>query len=122
MFVSGFPHPDRPHSNLVLADMGCRNTVFTAQAQSGVYSMKKWCDAGVGRLRVELVDEHPDDTERVVSTYLDVLSGNIRPRDAWEDLKHIRDSNGREGGVSHGSLRNAVERRAGEITNDKLIL
>ena len=105
--------------NLVLADMGCRNTVFTAQAQSGVHSIKEWRDVGIGRLRVELVDEEPEDVEQVITNYLGVLSGDIRPRDAWENLKHIRDSNGREGGVSHGSLRNGVERRAGEISNDR---
>ena len=108
--------------NLVLADMGCRNTVFTAEAQSGVHSIKEWRDAGIGRLRVELVDESPEDAEDVVSTYLGVMA-DLRPRDAWERLERIRDSNGRKGGVSLGSLKNGVERRAGEIVsgnNDRM--
>ena len=109
------------NDNLVLADMGCRNTVFTAEAQSGVHSIKEWSDVGIGRLRVELVDESPEDAEEVVSSYLGVMAGDLRPKDAWERLKHIRDSNGREGGVSLGSLKNGVERRAGEIvSNDRL--
>ena len=101
--------------NLVLADMGCRNTVFASEAQSGVHSLMEWRDVGIGRVRVELVDENTDDTERILRGYLGVLSGDIRPRDVWEELKDVRDSNGRAGGVSHGSLRNNVERRAGEL-------
>ena len=111
------------NDNLVLADMGCRNTVFTAEAQSGVHSIKEWRDAGIGRLRVELVDESPEDAEDVVFTYLSVMAGDLRPRDAWERLERIRDSNGRKGGVSLGSLKNGVERRAGEIvssSNDRM--
>eukprot|EP00957_Ditylum_brightwellii_P086205 6559219-Ditylum_brightwellii.AAC.1 len=101
--------------NLVLADMGCRNTVFSAQAQSGVHSIKEWSDAGIGKIRIELVDEGPEDVESIVIGYLDVLSGVKRPSAVWESLKHVRDSNGRAAGVSHGSLRNNVERRAGEV-------
>jgi collagenase-like PrtC family protease len=101
--------------NLVLADMGCRNTVFSAEAQSGVHSVKEWVDAGVGTLRIELVDEGQNDTKRIVQGYLDVINGKVKPSVVWETLKDIRDSNGRAGGVSHGSLRNNSERRAGEV-------
>ena len=41
--------------HLVLADMGCRNTVFNAQAQSGAEYLPTM-DAGP-HFRVELVDE-----------------------------------------------------------------
>ena len=90
-------------------------SVFASEAQSGVHSLMEWRDVGIGRVRVELVDENTDDTERILRGYLGVLSGDIRPRDVWEELKDVRDSNGRAGGVSHGSLRNNVERRAGEL-------
>lgn len=101
--------------NLVLADMGCRNTVFSAEAQSGIHSVKEWIEAGVGTLRIELVDEGQNDTKRIVEGYLDVMNGTVKPSVVWETLKDIRDSNGRAGGVSHGSLRNTSERRAGEV-------
>jgi collagenase-like PrtC family protease len=103
------------NDNLVLADMGCRNTVFSAQAQSGIYSLKDWADAGIGWMRIELVDEHNDDAIKIIDGYKGVLSGRESPRDIWDSLKSIRDSNGRMGGVSLGSLRNTAERRAGEI-------
>jgi collagenase-like PrtC family protease len=101
--------------NLVLADMGCRNTVFSAEAQSGIHSVKEWIEAGVGTLRIELVDEGENDVKRIIKGYLDVIDGNVKASSVWETLKDIRDSNGRAGGVSHGSLRNNTERRAGEL-------
>lgn len=102
--------------NLVLADMGCRNTVFAAQAQSGAHSAAEWIDAGVRYFRIELVDESSQDVGRMVDGYRKVLDGELKPSELWEILESIRDGNGRKAGVSFGSFRNGVERRAGEIT------
>jgi len=101
--------------NLVLADMGCRNTVFSAEAQSGLYSVLEWIDAGVGTLRVELVDENSEDVGKIVKAYMGVISGRSRVSDAWEMLKEVRDSNGRYMSVGVGSLRNVIERQAGAL-------
>lgn len=101
--------------NLVLADMGCRNTVFSAQAQSGAHSLSEWRSAGANSFRIELVDESNEDIHAIVQGYIDVLNGELKPNMLWEELEDVRDSNGRTGGVSFGSLRNGVERRAGEI-------
>ena len=95
--------------------MGCRNTVFGAEAQSGVHSLKEWSAAGASRFRIELVDEQDCDVELVVGGYIAVLNGSKRASELWESLKLVRDSNGRQGGVSLGSLRNSPVRRAGEI-------
>jgi hypothetical protein len=95
--------------------MGCRNTVFASEAQSGVHSLKEWKASGATRFRIELVDEDRDDVELIVKGYLAVLNGKTRASELWEFLKDVRDSNGRKGGVGHGSLRNTVVRRAGEI-------
>jgi collagenase-like PrtC family protease len=101
--------------NLVLADMGCRNTVFAAQAQSGVQSVRQWVEAGVGRIRVELVDEGAEDAETIVAGYIGVLAGTTKPSVVWESLQYMRDSNGRAAGVSLGSFRNTKERKAGAL-------
>mmetsp|Transcript_20948 Transcript_20948/g.30814 ORF Transcript_20948/g.30814 Transcript_20948/m.30814 type:complete len:1041 (-) Transcript_20948:80-3202(-) len=102
--------------NLVLADMGCRNTVFSAEAQSGIHSLHDWSNAGVGTIRIELVDEGKNDVKKIVKGYLDVLQGNEKASSVYEILGEVVDSNGRQGGVGFGSLRNGVERRAGEIS------
>ncbi|KAJ1493574.1 peptidase family U32-domain-containing protein [Baffinella frigidus] len=54
-------HLSDPQGNdhLVLADMGCRNTVvFNARAQSGAFYLQDLRDAGYRSFRIELVDEH----------------------------------------------------------------
>ena len=84
-------------------------------AQSGAHSIKDWVAAGASHFRVELVDESQEDTELVVSGYLELLSGEIKANSLWESLEDVRDSNGRTAGISFGSFRNGAERRAGEI-------
>ena len=103
--------------NLVLADMGCRNTVFSAESQSGLYSMNDWIKAGIGHLRIELVDESGEDAARIASLYLQFLSKEMQPEKVWKELDMIPDSNGRLGGVGVGSLRNSAERRSGELSS-----
>ena len=104
------------NDNLVLADMGCRNTVFASEAQSGIHSIQEWSNAGVGNIRIELVDEGKLDVQKIVKAYVDVLSGDEKGRNAWGLLEEVRDSNGRRAGVSYGSFRNTSERRAGELS------
>jgi len=101
--------------NLVLADMGCRNTVFAAQAQTGVYSLKEWNRTGIRQFRIEMVDEDHDNTQVVIDAYLRALTGELKPSEVWDTLDCIHDSNGRAPGVSLGSFHNSKERRAGEI-------
>jgi len=104
--------------NLVLADMGCRNTVFQAESQSGVDSLNEWVRAGVGHVRIKLVDEKGDDAVNVVNAYLQFLEKDKQASEVWSILEDVRDSNGRMAGVGIGSLRNSVERRSGEITSN----
>ena len=102
--------------NLLLADMGCRNTLFAAQAQSGAHSLSQWKQAGARHFRIELVDEGRDDVQRIVNGYKDVLDGKMKPKELWQDtLEMVQDSNGRTGGVSFGSFRNGKERKAGAL-------
>ncbi|KAL7536993.1 hypothetical protein ACHAXR_007521 [Thalassiosira sp. AJA248-18] len=106
--------------NLVLADLGCRNTVFMAESQSGVHSINEWMQAGVGHFRIELVDESGSDAVKIVSSYLQFLSKERQATDVWDELSGILDSNGRLGGVGVGSLRNSAERRSGELSSSSV--
>jgi collagenase-like PrtC family protease len=100
------------NDNLVL--VGCRNTVFSSESQTGVFRMNDWVRAGVGHFRIELVDESGIDATKIVNSYLQFISKEIQTSEVWDRLKIIPDSNGRLGGVGFGSLRNAAERRSGE--------
>ena len=64
----GMEHP-------VIVDVGCRNTVFNARAQSAAACLPQLLAAGVRRFRVELVRESEAETERVLRAYAALLAG-----------------------------------------------
>lgn len=64
----GFEHP-------VIVDVGCRNTVFNAQAQSAASLVPRLRDAGVGRFRIEFVWETREEASRVIHSYQELLAG-----------------------------------------------
>jgi putative protease len=58
----------------VMADVGCRNTVFGAQAQEASSHLKTWCDVGIEHYRLEFVHETADQVTHVVQAFDDALS------------------------------------------------
>jgi putative protease len=90
---AGMIHP-------VEADVGCRNTVFHAAAQSAASIFKAAERTGVQRFRIELVRESAKDVERIVSTYRQLWAEEIQVIDVYRALRT-------EGGygVVKGSLR-----------------
>ena len=90
---AGMAHP-------VEADVGCRNTVFHAAAQSAAGLVAGAQARGVGRFRVELVRERVDEVVRIVTAYRRLLEGKSTAAELWRSLKT-------EGGygVVKGSLR-----------------
>ena len=89
-----------------------------SESQSGIYNMNEWIEAGVGCLRIELVDETGDDATKILSSYLQFLRKEIHADCVWDTLETIPDSNGRLGGVGEGSLRNDVERKSGALSSN----
>jgi putative protease len=70
----GLVHP-------VVVDVGCRNTVFNAQAQSAASLVPDLLARGVRRLRVELVRESAEEAARVFTAYTQLIAGQLAPRD-----------------------------------------
>ncbi|MCC7072481.1 MAG: U32 family peptidase [Deltaproteobacteria bacterium] len=64
----------------VEADVGCRNTIFHARAQSAAALARRALDLGVRRFRVELVRERADEVARVVRGYRALLAGALDAR------------------------------------------
>ena len=62
--------------HLVLADQGCRNTVFNAKAQSGAEYMHRFLLSGIRRFRVELVDEPPEYVGPLLRWYRDIAQAS----------------------------------------------
>ncbi len=63
----------------VIVDVGCRNTVFNARAQSAAALVPGLLARGVQRFRVELVRETEAETREVLAAYADLLAGRIDP-------------------------------------------
>lgn len=61
----------------VVVDIGCRNTVFNAQAQSAAKAVPKLLSAGVKRFRAEFVWEDQATCAAVLSAWQSVLEGKL---------------------------------------------
>lgn len=66
-------HREREHP--VIVDVGCRNTVFNAAAQSAAGLASECASRGVRRFRVEFVWESGDEAARVLAAYGRLLRG-----------------------------------------------
>jgi collagenase-like PrtC family protease len=71
----------------VEADMGCRNTVFNAEAQSGLRDVDRFLRAGIRRFRIELLDHRPDEVAPIVALYRSALRGEVSGREAFGKLR-----------------------------------
>lgn len=66
----------------VIVDVGCRNTVFNAKAQSAASLVPELLARGVRRFRVEFVREDRAEAERVLDAYAGLLAGRLAAKDA----------------------------------------
>jgi U32 family peptidase len=92
--------------HLVRADLGCRNTVFNAEAQSGLGRLARFVAAGYRWFRVELADHAPEEVAPLVRTYTDALAGGLAGPDAWQQLQEAS-----RFGLTLGSLKVLDEER-----------
>jgi putative protease len=59
----------------LVADVGCRNTVFNARPQSAGRFLPRLLEFGVRQYRVELLRESSVETAKLLDSYADLLSG-----------------------------------------------
>jgi len=76
----GAEHPVR-------ADVGCRNTVFNALAQTGAEYAARMLALGARHFRLEFLNETPEQLTRTVSMYRQLLAGQISGHQLWRELK-----------------------------------
>jgi putative protease len=89
----------RGRAHPVLADVGCRNTVFGAEAQEASGHLEAWRRAGIRHFRLEFVHESADEVRRVHECFDAALSGRISARELASRLRAIAPQ-----GVTEGSL------------------
>ncbi|AMA08919.1 U32 family peptidase [Picosynechococcus sp. PCC 73109] len=85
--------------HVLVADAGCRNTVFNGTAQTGAEYMQHFVNLGVQHFRVEFVDESPAEITKTIDLYQKLLTGKISGSQLWQTLKLQNQL-----GVTRGSL------------------
>jgi putative protease len=76
----GIAHPLR-------ADVGCRNTLFNAAAQTGAKFFDALWGAGLRHFRVELLEENARETAEVLAAYRALIDGRDEGGALWRRLK-----------------------------------
>jgi putative protease len=79
---SGREHP-------VLADVGCRNTVFGAEAQEASHHLDSWKRAGIRHFRLEFVHESAEEVKQVARAFASALKGEISAAQLAISLKKV---------------------------------
>ena len=82
-----------------MADVGCRNTVFGAEAQEASRYLRDWRDAGIEHYRLEFVHETADQVVRIANAFYDALIGKLAPDDLRRKLQRYSSQ-----GTTDGSL------------------
>jgi len=96
--------PDGGGDHRILADAGCRNTVFSAAPQSGAQHVAQLAAVGVGGLRVELLDDPPEQVAPLLAAYKALVEGSKTAAAVMSWLGQRVDSRGVRAGVTLGSL------------------
>lgn len=90
--AAGRAHP-------VLADVGCRNTVFGAEAQEASAHLALWRAAGIARFRVEFAHESAEQVEGVTRAFHSALAGRLDAAGLARELRRHTPQ-----GITQGSL------------------
>jgi putative protease len=90
---------DAGRAHPVMADVGCRNTVFGAEAQQAAAHLDEWRAAGIFRFRLEFAHESAEQVERVTRAFEETLAGRTSARDLAQALQRVA-----PGGATEGSL------------------
>jgi putative protease len=83
----------------VLADVGCRNTVFGAEAQEASRHLEEWKRAGIRHFRLEFVHESAEEVKEIARAFDAALAGEISPQQLAVQLKRFAAQ-----GTTEGSL------------------
>ena len=82
-----------------MADVGCRNTVFGAEAQEASRHLDLWRQAGIQHYRLEFVHETADEVRDVVVAFSQALGGHLSAAELARRLQRIAPQ-----GTTEGSL------------------
>jgi putative protease len=91
--------------HVLQADAGCRNTVFNGTAQTGAEYLPRLVQAGCAHLRIEFLQESPQEVQAAIARYQQLLKGEITGTQLWKTLKLQHQL-----GVTRGTLTGSAKR------------
>jgi putative protease len=83
----------------VMADVGCRNTVFGAEAQEASAYIEAWRGAGIRHFRLEFAHESADQVQAVVRAFDLMLQGSMTPHKLAAELRKSAPQGSTEGSL-----------------------
>ena len=83
----------------ILADVGCRNTVFGAEAQEASLYLEAWLGAGICHFRLEFVQESAAQVVGIARAFSEALAGGLSGQELNRRLRSLAPK-----GVTKGSL------------------
>ncbi len=90
---TGMEHP-------LIADVGCRNTLFNAVPQSGAEAVPTLLVRGVRHFRIELLEDLPAaEIAHLLDLYRELLAGRLKGQQVWTELRAAN-----RVGVTRGTL------------------
>jgi putative protease len=83
----------------LIPDVGCRNTVYNAQAQTAVEYVPEMKRLGIRNFRIEMLREDAAETTRIMDRYTRVVAGLEKPVETLRSLRVLNQL-----GVTRGTL------------------
>jgi len=90
---------EKGRSHPVMADVGCRNTVFGAEAQVASRHLDQMLRSGIGHYRLEFVHESAREVRQVTSAFQNYFAGKVDAAELDQRLQKIVPQ-----GTTQGSL------------------
>jgi putative protease len=86
-------------AHAVMADVGCRNTVFGAEVQVASAHLEAWRRAGIRHYRLEFVHESAEQVRQIAGAFAETLAGKRSAVELGRQWQRLTPQ-----GVSEGSL------------------
>lgn len=83
----------------LVADVGCRNTVYNGRAQTGSEYASRLMDQGARFFRIEFLRESPAEVRAIMEAYQALIEGRKDGTSVWRDLKLVHQL-----GVTRGTM------------------
>jgi putative protease len=90
--LNGRAHP-------VMADVGCRNTVYGAEAQEASRYLNEWLNAGIIHYRLEFVHESAAQVEQIASAFSAALHGKLSNQELANLMQQLAPQGSTEGSL-----------------------